>query len=78
MQPGDVITVDELAKDTGIGAESAGLVLDALVRADLFERREPQQFVRVSLFDQAEMQRAVDPQLRMQRTVDPQLGPHQG
>jgi hypothetical protein len=64
MHPGEVITVDELATDTGIGAESAELVLDALVRADLFERREPQQFIRVSLFDRSEMQRAADPQLR--------------
>ena len=64
MRAGDVITVNDLATDTGIGAESAELVLDSLVRADLFERGEQQQFVRVSLFDEAQMQRAVDPHRR--------------
>jgi len=63
MRPGDVITVDELATDTGIETESAELVLDSLVRADLFERRD-QQFIRVSLFGEAEIQRAVDPNRR--------------
>lgn len=66
MRAGDVITVNELATDSGIGAESAEVVLDSLVRADLFQRRE-QQFVRVSLFDEAQMQRAMDPhRLRQQ------------
>ena len=64
MRAGDVITVDELATDTGIGMQSAELVLNALVHAALFEHRGQQQFIRVSLFDGAEMQRAVDPHLR--------------
>lgn len=64
MRAGDVITVNELATDTGISVESAELVLDSLVRADLFERRERQQYIRVSLFGEAEMQRAVDPHRR--------------
>ena len=67
MRAGDVITVNELATDTGIGVESAELVLDSLVRADLFERGEQQQFIRVSLFDGAEVQRAVEPHLRRQQ-----------
>ena len=67
MRAGDVISVDELATDTGIGTESAELVLDSLVSAELFERHD-QQFVRVSLFGEAEIQRAVDP---IQRAVDP-------
>lgn len=63
MRAGEVITVDELATDTGIETESAELVLDALVRAELFARHD-QQFVRVSLFGEAEIQRAVDPNRR--------------
>ena len=65
MRAGDVITVDELATDTGIGMESAELVLDSLVRAELFERRD-QQFIRVSLFGEAEIQGAVDTRRRHQ------------
>ena len=63
MRPGDVITVHELTTDTGIGTESAELVLDSLVCAELFERQD-QQFVRVSMFGEAEIQRAVDPNRR--------------
>ena len=63
MRAGDVISVDELATDTGIGMESAALVLDSLVSAELFERHD-RQFVRVSLFGEAEIQRAVDPNRR--------------
>jgi hypothetical protein len=65
MRAGEVITVDELATDTGIETESAELVLDSLVRAELFERHD-QQFVRVSLFGEAEIQGAVDNRRRRQ------------
>ena len=65
MRAGDAITVDELATDTGIETESAELVLDSLVRAELFER-QGQQFVRVSLFGGAEIQGAVDNRRRRQ------------
>ena len=58
MPAGNVITVDEVVAETGIAAESVEVVLDALVRAHLFER-QGQQFMRVSLFgDAAEQGRA--------------------
>ena len=62
MHSGDVITVDEAVAQTGIVAESAALVLDALVSADLF-KRQGHQFIRVRLFDHAELQRAFDSHL---------------
>jgi hypothetical protein len=65
MRAGDVISVAELVTDTGIGTESAELVLDSLVRAELFERQD-QQFVRVSLLGEAEIQGAVDNRRRHQ------------
>jgi hypothetical protein len=49
MHAGDVITVHEAVDKTGIGVQSAELVLDALVRADLFEQHGDR-FVRVSVF----------------------------
>jgi hypothetical protein len=39
MHPGDGITVDKAAAQTGIVMESAAIVLDALVSADLFKRQ---------------------------------------
>lgn len=63
MHAGDVITVDEAVATTGIVGESAALVLDALVRADLFERHR-HQFIRVSLFGDAELQAAFGSHLR--------------
>jgi len=57
MQPDEMITVEEAAVQTGIVMESAALVFDALVRAALFERRGDH-FVRLTLFDDAELQRA--------------------
>jgi hypothetical protein len=65
MRAGEVITVDELATDTGVETESAELVLDALVRAELFARHD-KQFVRVSLFGEAEIQGAVNNRRRHQ------------
>ena len=56
MKPGEVITVEEAVVQTGIAMESAALVLDALVSADLF-RRHGHHFVRLSLFDHAELHR---------------------
>jgi hypothetical protein len=58
MPTGDVITIDDVVKETGIEVESVEVVLDALVRAHLFER-QGQQFMRVSLFgNAAEQERA--------------------
>ena len=57
MHPGEVITTEEAVVQTGIGMESAALVLDALVEAALFERHG-HHFVRLSLFDHDELQRA--------------------
>jgi hypothetical protein len=56
MRPGEVITVEEAVVQTGIAMESAAIVLDALVGAALFERHG-HHFVRLSLFDHAELQR---------------------
>jgi hypothetical protein len=56
MHPGEVITVEEVVDQTGIVMESVALVLDALVGAALFERHE-HHFVRLSLFDHAELHR---------------------
>ena len=63
MRAGDVITVDGAVDETGIGEESAALVLESLVRADLFERHE-HQFIRVSLFGDAELRRAIGAHVR--------------
>ena len=54
MRTGDVTTVRAIVDKTGIGAESAELVLEALVRADLFEQHGDQ-FLRVSVFRGAEL-----------------------
>ena len=56
MRAGDVITVDRIVAETGMGAESAEVVLDSLVRADLFERHG-EQFMRISLLGDAELHR---------------------
>ena len=55
MHTGDVITVGQVA-DTGIGVEAAAVVLDGLVRADLFEQHG-QHYLRVSMFGGAELPR---------------------
>ena len=57
MRAGDVITVDRIVAETGMGAESAELVLESLVRADLFERHG-EQFMRISLLGDTELLRA--------------------
>ena len=66
MHAGDVITLDEAVAKTGIAVESAELVLDSLVRADLFERHG-HQFKRVSLFGNAELQAAFGSHLRQRQ-----------
>jgi hypothetical protein len=58
MQAGELITLDEAVAKTGIVVESAELVLDALVRADLLERHG-HQFKRMSLLGDAELQAAL-------------------
>ncbi len=58
MHAGDVITVGQVVADTGIGAESATVVLDGLVRADLFEQHG-HHFIRVSPFGDAELRRTI-------------------
>ena len=57
MHAGDLITLDEAVAKTGIVVESAELVLDALVRVDLFERHG-HQFKRMGLLGDAELQAA--------------------
>jgi hypothetical protein len=58
MHAGDVTTVRQAVDKTGLDAESAELVLDALVRADLFEQHGDQ-FLRVSVFRGAELHREI-------------------
>ena len=54
MHAGDLTTVAAVVDETGLGAESAELLLATLVRADLFEQRG-HQFIRVSVFGGAEL-----------------------
>jgi hypothetical protein len=63
LNAGDVITVDRAVFETGIGVESATLVLDSLVHASLFKQRE-HLFIRVSLFGDAELRRTIGSHLR--------------
>jgi len=69
MHAGDGITVDEAAAQTGIVKESAALVLDALVSADLF-KRQGTHFIRVRLFDHVELQRAFGSHLPPRQSAD--------
>ncbi len=54
LNAGDVITVDGAVAETGIGVESATLVLESLVRANLFER-QGHRFIRRDLLEDAEL-----------------------
>ena len=58
MHAGDVVTVGQVVADTGIGVEAAGVVLEGLVRADLFEQHGPH-FIRVSPFGETELRRTI-------------------
>lgn len=58
MHAGDVITVGQVVADTGIGVETAGVILEGLVRADLFEQHGAH-FIRVSPFGDAELHRSI-------------------
>jgi hypothetical protein len=46
MHAGDLIILDEAVAKTGIVMGSAELVLDALVRADLFEANQHRRYFR--------------------------------
>ena len=74
MHPGEVITVEEAVVQTGIAMESAALVLDALVGAALFERHE-HHFVRLRLFDHAELQGVFGSHLPPRQGQDEQSAP---
>jgi DNA-binding IclR family transcriptional regulator len=54
MHAGDLTTVAAVVDETGLGSESAELLLATLVRADLFEQRG-HQFIRISVFGGAEL-----------------------
>lgn len=51
IKPGDIVSVDALVDDTGLLRETARTVLEALTRAELFERTGRDRFLRRSLFD---------------------------
>ena len=45
LRSGDVTTVGEAMSETALGSETVAMVLDALSRADLFDRRD-QHYIR--------------------------------
>jgi len=50
IKPGDMITPDDLVAQTGLSPEMVRTVLEALTRAELFERTETGVFIRRSLW----------------------------
>jgi len=50
FKPGDVVTPDDIVTETGLSPEMVRTVLEALTRAELFERTENGIFIRRSLF----------------------------
>lgn len=46
FQPGDIVTPNDLVTETGLSRQMATTVLEALARADLFERADDGVFVR--------------------------------
>jgi DNA-binding GntR family transcriptional regulator len=50
LKPGDTITPDDLVTQTGLSSEMVRTVLEALTRAELFEKTETGVFVRRSLW----------------------------
>jgi len=62
LNAGDVITVERAVTETGIGVESVEVVLNTLVRANLFEQRG-YHFIRVRLLGDAELRRTIDAHL---------------
>jgi DNA-binding GntR family transcriptional regulator len=53
FKPGDTITPDDLVAHTGLSPEMVRTVLEALTRAELFERTETGVFIRRSLWGPA-------------------------
>jgi hypothetical protein len=64
IKPGEAISVDMLVIETGLRPETIEAVLNALTKAELFERREGNVFVR---------RRLLSPRLR--RTLPAALSP---
>ena len=50
FKPGDTITANDLVTQTGLSPEMIRTVLEALTRAELFERSETGIFIRRSLW----------------------------
>jgi hypothetical protein len=50
IKPGETITVDALATETGLLPETVETVLNALTKVELFERKDGKVFVRRRLF----------------------------
>jgi hypothetical protein len=50
IKPGETITVDSLATESGLLPETVEIVLNALTKAELFERKDGNVFVRRRLF----------------------------
>lgn len=53
IKPGETITVDSLAMETGLLPETIETVLNALTKVELFERQDGKVFVRRRLFQTA-------------------------
>ena len=69
LNAGDVITVDGAVAETGIGVESATLVVDSLVRANIFEQHG-HRFIRRGLLEDAELRRTIGSHLGRQTDDD--------
>jgi DNA-binding GntR family transcriptional regulator len=50
FKPGDTVAPDDLVTRTGLSPEMVRMVLEALARAELFERTEAGIFIRRSLW----------------------------
>jgi len=50
LQPGESVTVNDIAARTGLGVDSVDTVLQALTRAELFSRANAQTFIRQRLW----------------------------
>jgi len=53
IKPGERITVDSLAMETGLLPDTVEIVLNALTKVELFERQDGKVFVRRRLFQTA-------------------------
>ena len=51
ITPDQTVTIESIVDETGLSPETVRTVLDGLVKANLFDRRDERAYVRRSLFD---------------------------